>query len=101
MVSQKNEHRKTRCKAVIRRALIALIKGYSFLISPLIGRNCRFYPTCSQYMQKSIEKHGVAKGIIMGGKRLCKCHPYYKGEIEDPVPESIAWSALLGYKRRK
>jgi len=83
---------------VIKKISIGIIKGYSFLISPIIGKNCRFYPTCSAYTQESIEKHGVLKGGIMGSKRICKCHPWHNGEFNDPVPDTIAWRAVLGYK---
>lgn len=86
---------------MIKKTIIAAIKGYSFLISPLIGKNCRFYPTCSEYTQKSIQKHGVLKGGVMGLIRICKCQPWHNGKFDDPVPESIAWRAVLGYKKRK
>jgi putative membrane protein insertion efficiency factor len=79
--------------------LIRLIKFYSYLVSPLMGRNCRFYPTCSSYMQQAIEKHGVLKGLWLGSARILKCHPWYHGEMLDSVPDSIAWSDLIGYKR--
>ncbi len=79
--------------------LVALIKAYGFAISPLLGANkCRFYPTCSCYMATSVERHGAAKGLVLGIKRLLKCHPWYKGAIEDPVPTSIAWRDIIGYK---
>lgn len=70
---------------MLKRVAISLIKGYSFLISPLLGRNCRFYPTCSSYTQQAIEKYGVLKGGTMGAKRICKCHPWYQGDFDDPV----------------
>ncbi len=70
----------------MKTILKALIKLYSVCISPLMGRNCRFEPTCSAYMDEAIEKHGAAKGVFLGTKRLCKCHPYYKGKFYDPVP---------------
>ena len=85
---------------MIKNLIIALIRGYSFLISPLMGRNCRFYPTCSQYTHQSVEKHGVLKGLVMGTKRICKCHPWHHGKFDDPVPDVIAWRAVLGYKKR-
>lgn len=66
--------------------LINCIKGYSYLVSPLLGKNCRFYPTCSAYMVEAIETHGVLKGGWLGVKRLGKCHPYHKGDMIDPVP---------------
>lgn len=70
----------------MRLVLIALIKGYRFLISPLLGPNCRFHPTCSCYAIQAIEKHGVIKGSWLATKRIGKCHPWYNGQFDDPVP---------------
>lgn len=67
--------------------LIILVKAYRFLISPLTVASCRFHPTCSAYMIEAIEKHGSFKGTLMGVRRLLKCHPYHKGDFEDPVPD--------------
>ncbi len=67
------------------RALILLIRGYRLMISPLLPSACRFYPTCSQYMSEAIETHGAAKGVWLGLKRLCRCHPFHAGG-SDPVP---------------
>ncbi|MEE8377636.1 MAG: membrane protein insertion efficiency factor YidD [Candidatus Aminicenantaceae bacterium] len=69
----------------MKKIALALIKGYKFLISPLLGRNCRFYPTCSEYTHEAIQKHGLIKGILLGTKRLLKCHPFHSGGV-DPVP---------------
>ncbi len=71
---------------MIKKILISLIKVYSFLLSPLLGQNCRFHPTCSAYTREAIERHGSLKGVFLGGKRLLKCHPWHKGEMLDPVP---------------
>ncbi len=69
----------------MKKIALALIKGYRFLISPLLGRNCRFYPTCSEYTHEAIQKHGLFKGFLLGTKRLLKCHPFHSGGV-DPVP---------------
>lgn len=69
----------------LQRALILLVRGYQLLISPFLGNNCRFYPTCSQYCIEAMETHGVIKGFWMGLKRLARCHPFCEGGI-DPVP---------------
>lgn len=83
----------------MKRLLISFIKIYSYLVSPLLGKNCRFYPTCSAYMQESIEKHGVLKGLWFGTKRLVKCHPYHKGDMIDPVPECTVEDCTQKQKR--
>ncbi|ADZ92335.1 membrane protein insertion efficiency factor YidD [Marinomonas mediterranea] len=66
---------------------IYLVKGYQYFISPLLGSNCRFYPSCSQYMIEAIEEHGVLKGVWLGMKRLGRCHPGCDGGL-DPVPKN-------------
>ena len=69
----------------MKKIALALIKGYKILISPLLGKNCRFYPTCSEYTHEAIQKHGLIKGLYLGTKRLLKCHPFHSGGV-DPVP---------------
>ena len=70
---------------MIKRLLLWLIKGYQFLLSPWIGNQCRFYPTCSEYAKQAITHHGSCKGSYLAAKRLCKCHPWHPGGF-DPVP---------------
>ncbi|MGB1237392.1 MAG: membrane protein insertion efficiency factor YidD [Pseudomonadales bacterium] len=65
---------------------LLLIKAYQYLISPLLGSNCRFYPTCSSYTREAIEVHGAIKGVWLGVKRILKCHPYSDGGV-DLVPQ--------------
>ena len=84
---------------LFRNLLKALLRVYAYLLSPLTGPNCRFYPTCSQYAGEAIEAHGAWKGGFLALKRISKCHPWHKGEMVDPVPASIDWAALIGYKR--
>ena len=69
----------------MRRLLIALIRGYQVAISPWLGRNCRFYPSCSQYTLEAIERHGALKGLWLGLRRVLRCHPFHPGG-HDPVP---------------
>ena len=71
----------------MKRIFILIVKGYQFLISPLLGNNCRFYPSCSHYMIQAIERFGIFKGVFIGLKRLSKCHPWHEGGM-DPVPEA-------------
>ncbi len=63
------------------------IKIYKTLISPFLGNNCRFYPSCSDFMLQAVEKKGF-KGIFIGIKRILKCHPFNKGGY-DPVERWI------------
>lgn len=69
------------------RLLQILIKAYAYAVSPFLGRNCRFEPTCSRYAQEAIGTHGALKGSWLAVKRICKCHPFYKGPGFDPVPD--------------
>jgi putative membrane protein insertion efficiency factor len=72
----------------MRYLLIALIKAYKFFISPLLGSNCRFYPSCSSYSLEALQRHGAIIGSYLTLKRLLKCHPFHQGGI-DPVPEKF------------
>ena len=69
---------------IIETILISLIRFYQLFISPLLGNNCRYYPTCSQYAIEAIEKKGIIKGSWMAVKRICRCHPWHDGGY-DPV----------------
>ena len=68
----------------MQRAVIALLRGYKLVISPLLPSACRYYPTCSEYMVEAIRKYGVLKGTWLGLKRLGRCHPFHEGGY-DPV----------------
>jgi uncharacterized protein len=68
----------------MQRVLILLLKGYKFAISPLLPSACRFRPTCSEYMMDAIAKHGAARGVWLGLRRLGRCHPFHQGGY-DPV----------------
>ena len=60
---------------LISLTLIFFIKIYKYLISPLLGQNCRFLPTCSEYAEESLKTHGLKKGLSLTFKRISKCHP--------------------------
>jgi len=68
------------------KILIGLIRGYQLIISPLLGANCRFHPTCSQYMIEAVTRFGAARGFWLGLRRLSHCHPWHEGGL-DPVPQ--------------
>ena len=67
------------------KLLLALIRFYRAAISPLLGANCRFIPTCSAYAVEAIKKHGPVKGFYLTVRRILKCHPW-GGSGYDPVP---------------
>lgn len=70
----------------MKKIILLLIKLYQKYISIFLGKNCRFYPTCSAYTYEAIKKFGIIKGIFLGIKRIIKCHPFHPGGY-DPVPE--------------
>lgn len=70
---------------MMKKILLATIRAYQYVLSPLMGRSCRFYPSCSSYMMTAINRFGVLTGLYLGAKRLCRCHPFTKGG-HDPVP---------------
>lgn len=70
---------------MIAHLLIALVRLYQLVISPWLGRSCRFEPSCSRYAIACLQSHGAARGSLLSMKRLCKCHPLHPGGY-DPVP---------------
>ncbi|WP_438940976.1 membrane protein insertion efficiency factor YidD [Dethiosulfovibrio russensis] len=68
------------------RIAVCIIRGYQIFISPYLGRNCRFYPTCSRYAMESIERFGLIRGGWLTLCRIVKCGPWHPGGY-DPVPE--------------
>ena len=69
----------------MRRMLIALVKAYQYLLSPWLGAQCRFHPTCSTYAIDAINEHGAWRGSLLTARRLGRCHPLAQGGL-DPVP---------------
>jgi len=72
---------------LLKWILILPIKLYQYLLSPLLGQNCRYTPTCSHYSVEAIEEWGIFKGIWMAIKRIVSCNPW-GGSGHDPVPEN-------------
>jgi len=64
--------------------LVTLVRGYQMFVSPLLGHNCRFQPTCSQYFGDSVRKYGAVTGTVRGVWRICRCHPFSRGGHDPP-----------------
>ena len=69
----------------MKAVLLLLLRAYRLLVSPLLGVNCRFYPSCSQYASEAIERHGALHGSWLAVRRVGRCHPWHPGGF-DPVP---------------
>jgi putative membrane protein insertion efficiency factor len=69
----------------MKTLLRLLLRGYQYSIRPLLGANCRFAPSCSDYAREAIERHGAWRGTWLAVKRVGRCHPYHPGGY-DPVP---------------
>ena len=69
-----------------KAVMLSLVRIYKLTISPFLGQNCRFYPSCSDYAHQAIQLHGATKGGLLAVKRLCKCHPWHAGGV-DLVPD--------------
>ncbi len=69
----------------MRNLLVACIRLYQMLLSPLLGSNCRYSPTCSEYALIAIRKYGALRGTAIAVGRIMRCHPFHAGGY-DPVP---------------
>jgi putative membrane protein insertion efficiency factor len=67
---------------------ILFIRVYQLIISPMLGSNCRFIPTCSEYAMESLKEYGLIKGIFLSIKRIGKCHPWGSHGY-DPIPNKM------------
>ena len=70
----------------MKNLFLCLIRFYRRSVSPCFPARCRFIPTCSAYAYEAINKYGAVKGGYLALKRLLRCHPFYKGDVYDPVP---------------
>lgn len=70
---------------IVTRLLVGVVKAYQLILSPMLGQQCRFYPTCSQYAIEAIRKHGAFLGTYFTVRRLLRCHPWHAGG-HDPIP---------------
>lgn len=71
-----------------RHALRALILVYRYTLSSIMGRQCRYLPTCSEYGEEAVMRHGALPGAVMATARICRCHPW-GGHGYDPVPRCL------------
>jgi len=73
---------------VAERVVLKLIWIYQHYLSPLTPPSCRFYPSCSHYTYQAIKRFGLWRGMWLGVRRVCKCHPFHPGGY-DPVPDEL------------
>jgi uncharacterized protein len=74
----------------MKAILLGLIRAYQFLLSPWVGNQCRYWPTCSDYAREAIDRHGVARGSWLAARRVLRCSPWHEGGV-DPVPDAFRW----------
>ncbi len=72
-------------KSLIAFPLVGLIRLYRYFLSPWLGNRCRFFPSCSEYADEALCRHGVLRGSWLAASRIARCHPWHPGG-HDPVP---------------
>jgi len=72
------------CDRALSLLLVGLVLLYKITLSPLLGRHCRFQPTCSTYFREAVEKYGALPGSLRGIKRIGRCHPWHRGGYDPP-----------------
>lgn len=72
----------------MQKFLISLIRFYQRAVSPYLGNNCRFYPTCSVYAIQSLQQHGLLRGLWLTLRRVLKCNPFHPGGVDFVPPVS-------------
>ena len=87
---------------MVRRLLIALVRGYRTFLSPWLGTACRFEPTCSVYTLQALQQYGALGGSYLGARRIARCHPWCAGGM-DPVPATFPrlFGRLLSMSEKK
>lgn len=71
-------------KQLPSQLLIATVRGYQWLLSPILGNRCRFYPSCSEYFILAVQKYGAVCGSLRGIRRILRCHPFHQGGNDPP-----------------
>jgi putative membrane protein insertion efficiency factor len=77
-----------RPQGLVALVLVGFVRGYQLTLSALIGRRCRYLPTCSDYAMEAMTRHGAWRGLWLGAGRVCRCHPW-GGDGFDPVPDTL------------
>lgn len=72
------------CDRAAAAALVAAVVVYQKTLSPLLGRHCRFQPSCSTYFREAVEKYGALRGALRGIARISRCHPFHPGGHDPP-----------------
>ena len=72
----------------MKTLLLGALRAYRYLLRPMLGANCRFYPSCSAYAREAVTRHGAGRGAWLSLRRIARCHPWHPGGY-DPVPERI------------
>ena len=80
-----------------RNACVLLLRVYRAVVSPLYGDVCRYYPSCSAYALRSIQQHGVFRGVWMGFLRIARCHPWAPGGVDDVPARAHGDLAVTGF----
>jgi putative membrane protein insertion efficiency factor len=73
---------------VLAAVLVFLVRAYQVALAPLLGGQCRYDPTCSEYAVEALDQHGAFRGAALAGRRIARCHPFRPGGF-DPVPSAI------------
>jgi len=82
----------------MNRLLVWLLRAYQLLVSPMLGQNCRFYPSCSQYAVEALQVHGTVRGSWLAARRLCRCHPWNDGGVDMVPPAGHSSPTACGCK---
>ena len=83
-----------------KRCALAGIRLYQLTLSPFIGGQCRFHPTCSHYAMEAVDRHGVLRGTGLALRRLARCHPFHPGGVDPvPAPEGAAQPAAASLEK--
>ncbi|NBV46029.1 MAG: membrane protein insertion efficiency factor YidD [Planctomycetia bacterium] len=73
-----------RCDRAAVAVLVRMVRVYQWCVSPLLGRTCRFQPTCSEFFRAVVERDGAVTGTLRGIARICRCHPWHPGGHDPP-----------------